>query len=93
MSHTTKKQQAQSYAADPVRVELTPYDLVQLSYLVRENWHKATDSAGKWAEYVKSEPEIPAHMEFYTFWKGEADYFSELLERIEFHINPQNRKK
>lgn len=92
MPHTTKEQ-AQSNAADPVSVELTPYDLVQLSYLVRENWHKARDNANKWAHYVNAEPEILAHMEFYTFWKGEADYFSELLGLIEFYINPQNRKQ
>lgn len=92
MPHTTKEQ-AQSYAADPVSVELTPYDLVQLSYLVRENRDKSRDYAIKWGYYVVAEPEISAHKEFHTFWKGEADYFSELLERIEFHINPQNRKQ
>jgi len=92
MPHTTEEQ-AQCNAVDPVRVELTPYDLVQLSYLVRDNLHKAREYAGKWAHYVNAEPENPFHIEFHTFWKGEADYLAELLDKIEFHINPQNRKQ
>ena len=89
----TTKEQAQFYAADPVSVELTPYDLVQLLYLTREHKDRCAENAVKWSHYAKSQPETPAHNGFFNFWKSEEDYFSDLLAKIEFHINPQNRKK
>ena len=92
MPHTTKEQ-AQSYAADPVSVELTPYDLVQLSYLTKEHQQRCAENAAKWSFYAKSQPETQTYFEFFNFWKGEEDYFSDLLAKIEFHINPQNRKQ
>lgn len=90
---STTKEQAQSYAADPVPVELTPYDLVQLSYLTREQKNKCAENASKWYAELLREPGNETYKEFYTFWVEENQYYDILLSVIENAINPQNRKK